>query len=306
MIKFTIEEFEKAAEYLAKKIKPYISNYNSIFGIPRGGIPLAIKLSQLLDLPLVQEPREWTLVVDDIMDSGRTRSKYLNNSFACIHWNLNKRNCYDQELNPSFYYQDSKGEWIEYWWEQNEAPATDSVIRMLEYIGEDPLRPGLLETPERVVKSWEELYGGYKISPESVFKVFEDEEKFGGLVYLNDVEFYSMCEHHLLPFTGKALIAYIPNGPVIGASKLARLLDVYARRCQMQERIGEQVTNALMKHLNPIGAACLLEAKHLCMACRGVKKQHSVMGYHSLKGVFLENSYEGVAARQELMTVWGK
>jgi GTP cyclohydrolase I len=181
----------------------------------------------------------------------------------------------------------------------------DCIIRCLEYIGEDPTREGLIETPSRVIRSWEELFSGYKQNPDDVFKKF-DGDGVGGLVYLKDIEFYSTCEHHMLPFWGTAMIAYIPNGKVIGVSKLARLLDIFARRLQIQERIGEQVTDALMRHLNPIGAACLLEAKHFCISSRGVRKQHSVMGYSSMKGVFLEKTDAGIAARAELMSLWGK
>lgn len=166
-------------------------------------------------------------------------------------------------------------------------------------------RDGLKETPTRVAKAWKEILAGYDQDPEDVFKEF-DGEGIGGLIYLKDIEFYSTCEHHLLPFWGTAMIAYIPNGKVIGVSKLARLLDIFARRLQIQERIGEQVTTALMNHLHPIGAACLLEAKHFCISSRGVRKQHSVMGYSSMKGVFLEHSNAGVAARAELMSIWNR
>jgi len=179
------------------------------------------------------------------------------------------------------------------------------VTELLKLTGDDPSREGLIETPERVVESFKHLFSGYSESPEDVIKTFEDEEEqFGGLIYLKDIEFYSMCEHHILPFYGNAFIAYIPNGPVIGASKMARLLDIFSRRLQMQERIGEQVTEALMKYLKPLGAACLTEAKHLCIACRGVEKQNSIMGYSSLKGIFLEDSNKGFAARSELMSLW--
>lgn len=180
----------------------------------------------------------------------------------------------------------------------------DIVRDMIVEIGDNPSREGLRETPGRVIRSWSELYAGYKQDPADVFKNF-DGEGVGGLVYLKDIEFYSTCEHHMLPFYGSAMIAYIPNGKIIGVSKLARLLDVFARRLQVQERIGEQVTNALMTNLNPLGAACLLEAKHLCIACRGVRKQHSIMGYSSLKGVFLDHDNAGIAARAELMALWG-
>jgi len=181
----------------------------------------------------------------------------------------------------------------------------EHIVSLLRYIGEDPTREGLLETPSRVVRSWDEMFAGYKQKPEDVFKDF-DGDGAKGLIYLKGVEFYSTCEHHMLPFWGTAMIAYIPNGRVIGVSKLARLLDIYTRRLQIQERIGEQVTEALMQYLNPVGAACLIEAKHLCIACRGVKKQGSMMGYSSLKGVFLEHSNAGVAVRNELMTLWAR
>lgn len=167
---------------------------------------------------------------------------------------------------------------------------------MLHCLNEDPDRQGLEETPERVVNSWSEIFAGYNQDPIEVFKVFDDDQ-IGGMIYVKDIEFFSMCEHHILPFYGTAAIAYIPNGPVIGTSKMARLLEVYARRLQLQERIGEQVTDALMHYLQPLGAACIIEAKHLCMACRGVKKQHSVMGYSSMKGAFFNDH----RARSELM-----
>lgn len=172
----------------------------------------------------------------------------------------------------------------------------DIIREMIKNIGEDPNRQGLKSTPKRVVKSWKELFAGYDQHPKDLFKTF-DGEQVGGLVYLKDIEFFSTCEHHLLPFYGSATIAYIPNGAYVGTSKLARLLDLYAKRLQIQERIGEQVSGALMTYLNPVGAACIIEAKHLCMACRGVQKQNSIMGYSSVKGVFKEDP----TARQELM-----
>ena len=176
------------------------------------------------------------------------------------------------------------------------------IIRhMIRTIGDDPERPGLLETPTRVINSWKELFAGYSQRVEDVITLFEEEHQIGGMVYLKNIEFFSTCEHHLLPFYGVAHIAYIPDGPVIGVSKLARILDLFARRLQIQERIAEQVTDALMRYLQPKGAACIIEAKHLCIACRGVRKQHSMMGYSSVKGVFLEDSEQGVAARNELL-----
>ena len=179
--------------------------------------------------------------------------------------------------------------------------AEQQIRKLIEFIGDDPDREGLVETPKRVIKSYSELFSGYHQDPEDVFKTFDDEQ-VGGLVYLKDVEFYSTCEHHMLPFYGEAFIAYIPNGPVIGVSKLARLLDLFSKRLQIQERIAEQVTDTLMLYLEPLGAACLIDARHLCMACRGVNKQKSIMGYSSLKGVFMDDT----KARNELMTIWSR
>ena len=176
------------------------------------------------------------------------------------------------------------------------------VERMMDFIGDDPTREGLLETPERVVRSWEHLYSGYQMNPKDVFKTF-DADGFNELVILKDCEFYSTCEHHLQPFSGRAHIAYIANGRVIGVSKLARLLEVFSRRLQIQERIGKQVVDTLMEELNCVGAACIIEAQHFCMLSRGVQKQNSVMVTSALAGVFQEDSSKGVAARAELMAL---
>lgn len=153
-------------------------------------------------------------------------------------------------------------------------------------IGEDPNREGLVDTPDRIIRSWGELFGGYKESPETVLTTFT-EGACDEMVILTNIEFFSTCEHHMLPFFGKAHIAYIPNNRVVGVSKLARLLDIFARRLQIQERIGTQVVDALMKHLEPKGAACVIEAQHLCMMMRGVEKQNSCMVTSALRGSFM-------------------
>jgi len=170
------------------------------------------------------------------------------------------------------------------------------IKQILQYIGEDPDREGLKETPRRVVNTWEELYSGYGKDPKDILTTF-DAKGYDQIVLLKDIELYSMCEHHMLPFFGKAHVAYIPNKKIIGISKLARLVEIYARRLQIQERIGDQVTSALMKYLNPLGTACIIEATHMCMRMRGVAKQNSVMVTSSMKGVFMSKP----EARQELM-----
>jgi GTP cyclohydrolase I len=173
----------------------------------------------------------------------------------------------------------------------------DNIRELLRFIGESPEREGLKETPDRVVRSYAELFSGYGKKPEDVLKVFED-GACDEMVILRNCEFYSFCEHHMQPFFGKAHVAYIPDGRVIGVSKLARILDIYSRRLQIQERIGQQVTAALDEHLKPRGSACVLEAIHFCMTCRGVQKQHSEMVTSSLTGVFRD-----LPVRQELLSL---
>lgn len=166
--------------------------------------------------------------------------------------------------------------------------AEEGVRYLLAYLGEDPDRPGLKETPARVLKALQEQTSGYDIAVASLFKTFEG-EGYDGMVVLGPIPFHSLCEHHLLPFTGVAWVGYIPNAKtkrIVGLSKLARLVDAYARRLQVQERLTTQVVDALMKHLKAAGAGCLIESKHLCMCVRGVKKEGAVMATQSLRGVF--------------------
>jgi len=172
------------------------------------------------------------------------------------------------------------------------------IIQILNEVGDDPTREGLLDTPRRVIKSWKEIYAGYTQPIEELFTTFS-EDSSDQMVLLKDIEIYSMCEHHMLPFYGKAHVAYLPGDKIIGISKLARLVDAYARRLQIQERIGHQVTDAIMLHLGAKGAACVIEASHMCMRMRGVAKQHSTMVTSSMKGVFLTDT----GIKQELLTL---
>lgn len=171
----------------------------------------------------------------------------------------------------------------------------DIVKEQIRLVGDNPTREGLIKTPERVVRAWGELFSGYGRNPKDLLTVF-DKETYDQMVLLKGAEIYSMCEHHMLPFFGKVHVAYIPGAHVIGISKLARLVDIFAKRLQIQERIGEQVTQALMDHLQPLGAACIIEAEHMCMRMRGCHKQDSIMVTSSLKGIFFSNP----TARAEL------
>lgn len=174
------------------------------------------------------------------------------------------------------------------------------IRRQLEYIGENPDREGLIDTPERIIKMWKEIYAGYSMKVEDILTTFSA-DGYDQIILLKDIEFYSMCEHHNVPFYGKVHVAYLPGEKIVGISKLARLVDMYSKRMQIQERIGEQVTDALMKYLQPKGAACIIEASHLCMKMRGVEKQNSIMVTSSMRGAFLNNE----SLKQELLNLIG-
>jgi GTP cyclohydrolase IA len=164
-----------------------------------------------------------------------------------------------------------------------------SFYDLLESVGEDPERQGLLKTPCRAARAFDFLTNGYRQSLDALVNEAIFDSDASEIVLVKDIELYSMCEHHLLPFVGKAHVAYIPNGKVIGLSKVARIVDMFARRLQIQENLTIQIADALMKTLRPTGVAVVIEAKHLCMMMRGVEKQNSVMKTSCLLGSFKED-----------------
>jgi GTP cyclohydrolase IA len=166
----------------------------------------------------------------------------------------------------------------------------ESLIRReLELIGEDPNREGLLQTPHRVAKAMKFLTEGYSSSAEQVVGKGIFKEEHDNMIMVRDIELYSLCEHHMLPFFGKAHVAYIPNGKIVGLSKIPRIVDVYARRLQVQERLTEQIAEGLCSVLNPSGVGVVIEAYHLCMMMRGVQKQNSKTITSALRGAFRED-----------------
>jgi GTP cyclohydrolase IA len=160
---------------------------------------------------------------------------------------------------------------------------------IIKLIGEDPEREGLLKTPTRVAKALQFMTQGYKMNAKKILDSARFKESVSEMVIVKDIELYSMCEHHMLPFFGKAHIAYIPNGYIVGLSKIARVVDVYARRLQVQERMTTQILDAIRESLHPLGAAVVIEAKHLCMMMRGVQKQNSVTTTSAFDGELLNN-----------------
>lgn len=164
-----------------------------------------------------------------------------------------------------------------------------SVTQTLEAIGEDPLREGLLKTPHRVAKSTLFLTRGYGMDAHKILRSALFEEQNNQMILVRDIEIYSMCEHHMIPFFGKAHVAYIPNGKIVGLSKLARVVDVFARRLQVQERLTLQIRDVINDVLKPAGVAVTIEATHLCMVMRGVQKQNSITTTSAMSGAFLNN-----------------
>jgi len=175
----------------------------------------------------------------------------------------------------------------------------NNIKSLLSEIGENPKREGLLKTPERVAKSMEFLTNGYVKNPSEILKSAMFTEDYSQMVLVKEIELYSLCEHHMLPFFGKAHIAYIPNGHIVGLSKIPRIVDVFSRRLQVQERLTDEIKDCLQDTLNPKGVAVVIEAQHLCMQMRGVQKQHSSTTTSAFSGIFISDE----KTRAEFMTL---
>lgn len=178
--------------------------------------------------------------------------------------------------------------------EQYEDKITSGLVKsygeILGLLGEDPEREGLKKTPERLAKAMQYLTQGYHLDARAIINSAKFHEEVSEMIVVKDIEIYSMCEHHMLPFIGKAHVAYIPNGWITGLSKIARVVDVFARRLQVQERLTIQIKDAIKETLNPLGVAVVIEAKHLCMMMRGVQKQNSTTTTSAFDGEFHKNS----------------
>src|SRR6516165_12678234 len=183
---------------------------------------------------------------------------------------------------------------------QGRGLAEDAVRDILRHIGEDPEREGLARTPVRVVQAYEYLTSGYRQDPKSAINgALFTEEQYQEIILCRDVDFYSLCEHHLLPFIGMAHVAYLPNRHIVGLSKIARLVEIYARRLQIQERLTTQIAQTIMEEIKPLGVAVVLEAEHLCMRMRGVEKQNSYVTTSAMLGRFRTH----LETRQEFMNL---
>ena len=262
--------------------------YTSIYGVPRGGVYIAIRLAQLLNLPIIEknEITNLTLIVDDLIDSGKTRNRYPDNDFACL---------YRKPYSPmQTYFVSEVDGWIEFFWEKGagEQPAEDAVIRMLELIGEDPSRPGLKDTPTRVVKMWKEIFRGYDETQKPGITVFANDGSDGvkyDKMLRDDGYFFSCCEHHVIPFFGRFYFGYIPGGLLLGASKIARTVDYFSARLQIAERLVSDIVFYLDGKVQSKGMILVMTARHLCKEMRGVKKFNSPFEATAVTGYFAEN-----------------
>jgi GTP cyclohydrolase I len=279
---------EKLAEEINRIHEPDLDQALKVYAIPRGGVGAALAVSQHIPLILVDRPEDADIFIDDIVDSGKTRERW-DNAFPDIPFyalidKLEKR---------------GPGGWIVFPWEGDIVGSfEDNVIRLLEFVGEDPQRGGLHETPARVTKAWQFWCSGYGKKAEDLLKVFEDgAEKHDQMITVQNIPIYSHCEHHLAPIFGTATVAYVPNGKIVGLSKLSRLADMFARRLQVQERMTDQIADALFEHLKPLGVGVVIKARHLCMESRGVCQQGHQTITTALRGVMRDQP----AARAEFM-----
>ena len=188
---------------------------------------------------------------------------------------------------------------IEHYDEKCTKSLSSNYKEVIVNLGEDPTREGLLKTPERVAKAMQFLTQGYDQNPQEILKSAMFAEKYDEMVIVKDIEVYSLCEHHMLPFFGKCHIAYIPNGHIVGLSKFPRMVDAFSRRLQVQERLTDQIRDCLDDTLNPQGVAVCIEAQHLCMQMRGVQKQNSITTTSAFSGAFMEEDI----TRQEFMSL---
>jgi len=278
-VKLTHDDVQALAQRTAAAIRQYQHDTGTpnaalrAYAVPRGGIPVAYLLQGLVGFHITNNPADADIFIDDLIDSGSTCERYCDEYpgkpfFALL----------DKRIDEQF-----RGKWIVFPWEVTDEGAdnsgTDVITRLLQLVGEDPSREGLQETPQRVVKAWRHWCSGYGKDPAKLLKVFEDGgESYDQMVLVKDIPIYSHCEHHLAAIIGTASIAYIPNGKIVGLSKLSRLADMFARRLQVQERLTDQIADALHEHLQPKGVGVLIKARHLCMESRGICQQ----GHHTV------------------------
>lgn len=272
----TWAELEIEADRIAETWRGKVGE---VYGIPTGGVPLALMVAHRLNVPIASEFTigRATLLIDDLVDTGRTMLGYGETGFRDAAF---RKPWSPASLCPNATEID---EWLWFPWEHDAGDPENSVVRLLQFLNEDPTRDGLIETPRRVVKALKEMTSGYDKNISEILGVTFDVD-CDEMVVVKDIPFSSLCEHHMLPFTGTATVGYIPGTRVVGLSKIARLVDAYAKRLQVQERLTEQIADAMENYLDPIGVGVIINAHHSCMSLRGVGKT-GTMHTSALRGV---------------------
>lgn len=296
-INVTWADCYRAAEQLWRRIQIDPPAY--IYGIPRGGCHAALMVQSLAHrdgqhIMVMDHAVGGALIVDDLVDSGATLQPYVDKGYDVDA--LFRKSVSPLDLCPASVGVDG---WAVFPWELGQDEGTgaeDIVVRLLQFIGEDVRRDGLKDTPKRVLKAWKEITSGYAQDPVKILSTSFD-QPHDELVILRGIEFHSTCEHHMLPFYGTATVGYIPGEKVVGISKLARLVDCFARRLQIQERMCSQIAQTILDVLKPAGVGVILKAKHMCMGCRGVLKPDSDM----VTSVMLGNLRDNPQARHEFL-----
>lgn len=305
-VKITYDCYKVVIAEIARQIKKKERCYKSIYPIPRGGYFTAIELSRLLNTPIECDKANidhTTLVVDDICDSGKTIKEFdgYDTAVAFVkERSLNKVSFFGRIV--------PENDWLVFP-DEHETTVEENITRILEYIGEDPTREGLVGTPDRIIRMWGEIFRGYDKGQKPKITTFDNGKD--GITYDNMVvdegDFYSMCEHHMMPFFGKYWFAYIPNpkGRILGISKIGRVVDYCAARMQIQERLVHNIVDMLAKALGdenpPLGMALVMRGEHLCKTMRGVKKKGKMMSSY-LVGAFKEDAQ----VRNEFMQLVNK
>ena len=283
--RLTQAEVIDAARLVAEEVvREMRSPLVRLYGVPRGGVPAAYLVSaQMPGSVIVDDPGEANVIIDDLVDSGVTMARHRKN--------------YPHALFLALFHRPA--DWLVFPWEGSVAGSADDIpLRLLQHIGEDITREGLRETPRRFLDAWQFYTQGYHQKAEDVLKTFTDgADGVDELVLVKQIPVWSHCEHHLAPFFGQAHVGYIPDGKVVGISKLARLVEVFARRLQVQERMTQQIAKALNEHLKPKGVGVVIECRHLCMEARGVRTQGATTVTSCILGAIKEDS----RARAELL-----
>jgi len=272
MTKITYSELIRDIEELAGKID---RKYRAVFGVPKGGAIVATHLSYLLSIPIADVPDDHCLVVDDIIDSGETLRAFEGYDIAVL---------YSKPYSPRIFKYSVRevSGWVSLPYEDEKKDISRSITRIIEYIGDNPRREGLLETPNRVLRFLDEFFR----VPEPKIKVFN--ENFNGVVVDDNIRFYSLCEHHMIPFFGVASVAYIPNGRIVGLSKISRIVRFFSHRLNVQERMTRDIAEYLQGILDPRGVGVVVRARHLCKEMRGVRSDSVVTTFY-FTGEFKNN-----------------